>query len=332
MNNKPSITFVCCVESGSLEIQTIRMIESLRRWGGKFANAPIYAVTPRFTPPISKTTRLAFEKFQVEYLSFQSQSEYSWNKFLNKPSALAAVEKHATTECISWLDSDLLIVDEPYELNLNETESFIACTSDKHLATTGAEDPNEPYWKEVCQYVGIEIEDLPWTETKVTEERIRLYWNSGIFAYRRSTNFAEQYLNTFLQLCDSYIASHKTGFYFNDQVALALAAAKTKIPLGYLSYSHNYNVNVNTTKESYNLQEMKAAKIIHYHGAMTDLLYWDTFIEILSTTHQYVADWLIELGPIQKNQTSYSSRLVRKFVEYNRSRKQKAYSKSLREV
>lgn len=44
----PQITFVCCVELGSLEAQTVRMIESLRRWGGQFANATVFAVTLRF--------------------------------------------------------------------------------------------------------------------------------------------------------------------------------------------------------------------------------------------------------------------------------------------
>ncbi len=330
MNQKPHITFVCCVESGSLELQTIRMIESLRRWGGKFANAPVYAVSPRFSPPIAKSTRLAFKKFQVEYLSFQTKNKYSWNKFLNKPLALAAVEKIATTECIGWLDSDLLIVDEPYQLNLNESESFIACASDKHLATTGSEDSNEPYWNEVCQYIGISIEDLPWTETKVEQERIRLYWNSGIFVYRRSTNLAEQYVNIFIQLCDSSIASHKTGFYFNDQVALALAVAKNRIPFGSLSHSHNYDVNTNRTKESYNIQEIIAAKIIHYHGAMTDTFYWNTFMELLKISHPTIASWLIQLGPIQKNHTSYTSRLVRKLIDYTRLREQKAYSQNLK--
>jgi hypothetical protein len=40
------ITFVCCVESGSLESQTIHLVESLRRYGDKYSTAPIIAVTP----------------------------------------------------------------------------------------------------------------------------------------------------------------------------------------------------------------------------------------------------------------------------------------------
>lgn len=332
MNKKPDITFVCCVESGSLEIQTIRMIESLRRWGGKFADAPVYAVTPRFSPPIDQKTRLAFDKLQVEYLSFQTKSKYSWYKFLNKPSALAAVEKIATTEFISWLDSDLLIVDEPYELKLNDSISFSACASDKNIGTIGLGDTNEFYWKEICQYLGLNLEDLPWIETVLEKEHIRLYWNGGVFVYRRSTNFAKKYLNTVIELLDGCIASHESGIYFHEQMSIGLTAVKNKIPWSPLSGSHNFYVNTNVAKESYNLQDMKAAKIIHYHGAMFDKHYWDTFTEILSETHPTVADWVIKLGPIEKNQTSYRNRLVRKVIDYSRLRKEKAYTKTLKVV
>ena len=63
MTKISDITFVCCVESGSLESQTIRMVESLRRYGGKFANAPVIAVTPRFGAPLSKATLQVLKNF-----------------------------------------------------------------------------------------------------------------------------------------------------------------------------------------------------------------------------------------------------------------------------
>lgn len=332
MNNKPDITFVCCIESGSLELQTIRMVESLRRWGGRFADVPVYAVSPRFSPPITKSTRLALEKFQVKHLSFQTKNKYSWYKFLNKPLSLAAVEKIATTECIGWLDSDLLVVDEPYQLELSESESIIACASDKNVGTAGGEDPNEPYWKEVCQHLGLNIEDLPWTQTELEKERIRLYWNTGIFSYRRSTNFGQKYLDTVIKLLDAFIASHKTKIYFHEQMSVGLAVAKNKIPWSPLSRSHNFSVNTNRPKEYYNLQEMKEAKIIHYHGAMTEAFYWETFMDLLKITHPDIADWLKPLGTIQKNQTSYTSRVFRKLLDYKRLRKQKAYSENLQVI
>ena len=47
------ICFVACVESGQLEAQTVRLAESIRRFGGSFADSEILAVTARFGPPLA---------------------------------------------------------------------------------------------------------------------------------------------------------------------------------------------------------------------------------------------------------------------------------------
>ena len=141
MTVSSQITFVCCVESGWLEAQTLRMIESLRRWGGQFANAPVFAVTPRFGPPLADKTLQTFNKLNVKYLRCHEKREYSWYPFLNKPCALIAAEKHSTSEHIAWLDSDLLIVVEPNQMSLNEGEDFLACASDKNFGQAQREVP-----------------------------------------------------------------------------------------------------------------------------------------------------------------------------------------------
>ncbi|MDF5719063.1 MAG: hypothetical protein PUP91_00945 [Rhizonema sp. PD37] len=316
-------TFVCCVESGYLETQTIRMIESLRRWGGKYKNAPVFAVTPCFGPPLAKKTHQIFDLLQVEYLSFQNQSKYSWNKFLNKPSALAAVEKLVTSVGIGWLDSDLLIVDEPDLLTLKEGESFLACASDKNIGSAGPEDPNEQYWREICSCVGLNLEDLPWIKTELEGVPIRLYWNSGVFVYRRSTNFADHYLQTFIQICNSRIASQNAGFFFNDQIALGLTMLNMGIPWRALPYSHNYPMGSKTHKDWYNEELLKVAKIVHYHDAMWPE-FWDTFVECLSKTHPSVTDWLTSIGPM-KNEAPLPSRVVKKVINSIRHRKESDY-------
>jgi hypothetical protein len=330
MTKNSQITFVCCVESGSLETQTTRMIESLRRWGGKFANAPIFAVTPRFGPPISDQTRQIFDKFKVEYLHFQEKSKYSWNKFLNKPYAIRAVEKLVTSECIGWLDSDLLFVDEPEQLTIQEGESFLACASDKNIGTTGPQDSCEGYWQEICQCMGIDIEQLPWIKTEQEGVSIRLYWNSGVFVYRRSSSFGEHYLQACLQLCDSNIASHESGFFFNDQIALGLTMVKMGIPWRALPYSHNYSMGSKTYKHWYSEEKLRAAKIVHYHDAMWPW-FWDTFIECLSKTHPTVADWLISIGPM-KNEAPVQWRAMKKLLDFTRSRQEQAYARTCKVV
>ncbi len=330
MRPNPEITFVCCVESGALEAQTVRMVESLRRWGGRFANAPLVAVTPLFGPPLSDKTRKTFERLNVEYLHFQAKSPYPWFKYLNKPNALVAVEERSTSEYIGWLDSDLLFVGEPDQLILNDGEDFVACASDKNIGTTGPGDPFESYWKEICQVVGIDICDLPWVTTQMDEKRIRLYWNSGVFVYRRRTNFAKHHLDISLQMLDAHIANYNAGIFFTDQVALGLAMVKMGLSWRALPYSHNYTMSPLIHDQWYNQQQLKQAKIVHYHDSMWPSA-WPEFINCLSLTHPEVAFWLQSIGPMQ-NEAPVQWRITKKLLGHFRAKEELAYKKLCRVI
>ena len=328
MTLNSQITFVCCVESGSLEAQTLRMVESLRRWGGKFANAPLVAVTPRLGPPLARKTLKTFERFNVEYLPFQAKSRYSWFKYVNKPYALVAAEERSTSEFIGWLDSDLLFLGEPDKLMLNDGEDFVACASDKNIGTSGPGDPFDPYWKEICQIVGIDIEDLPWITTQMEGKRIRLYWNSGVFVYRRKTAFGKHHLETSIQLLDARLVNQNAGIFFTDQVALGLAMVKMGLSWRDLPFSHNYTMSSLIHSEWYNREQHQEARILHYHDCMWPP-FWPEFIKCMGDTHKDVADWLTSLGPM-KNEAPFHWRATGKVLAHFRNRQELAYKKLCR--
>jgi hypothetical protein len=330
MSTNSSITFVCCVESGSLENQTVRMLESLRRWGGQFANAPVFAVTPRFGPPLADSTYEVFERLNVQYLRFHAKSKYSWNKFMNKPFALVAAQERSTSECVGWLDSDLVFLGEPDRLILNKDEDFVACTPDSVGATTGTGDVFEAYWQESCKSVGIEIEDLPWVITEQEKKRIRLYFNSGVFVYRRSTDFASHYLESCCQLLNSSVSSQVTKIFFTDQIVLGLTMAKMGLSWRQLPYSHNYGLGSRIYDQWYSEERLKEAKILHYHDCMWPH-FWEVFIKCLDDTHPDVAKWLSSLGPMQ-NESPMHWRLMSKVLNNVREQKELAHLKSCKVV
>lgn len=328
--NKSDITFVCCVDSGWLEAQTVIMIESLRRWGGRFAQAPIVAVTPRFGLPISERTRRIFKEFDVEYIHYQANHSYTWLPYVNKPEALCTIEKQASTEYVGWLDSDLLIVNEPEQLFLSHDEDFVACAADKNVGSRGLGDPFEPYWNAICNTIGININDLPWVTTAAEGDRIRLSWNSGIFVYRRRTGFGKDYLNTCLRLIDAKLVPNTEGYFsigMNEQIGLGLAMFKAKLNWRALPFSHNFTVTPRTEDGHLCDQEqLKTAKILHYHDSMLPE-HWDKFLSLLQATYPAVADWLIQVGAM-KSCAPLPWKLMSKVLDLYRTQRDTEYRKA----
>ncbi|NJP10886.1 MAG: hypothetical protein HC866_16570 [Leptolyngbyaceae cyanobacterium RU_5_1] len=107
------------------------MITSLRKWGGQFADAPVFAVTPRFGPPLSAKTLQVFEKYNVKHLRVSKKLEYDWFPYTNKPRSLVIAEPYITSEFVGYLDADLLILNEPNQFLLNDGEDFAACVTEK---------------------------------------------------------------------------------------------------------------------------------------------------------------------------------------------------------
>lgn len=330
--NDSKISFVCCVESGSLEAQTVRLVESLRRWGGWCANAPIFAVTPRWGPPLSRETMQVFDHFGVEYLRHHTQNPYRWFKFLNKPLALSLAESYSQSEAICWLDSDLLFLGEPDQLFLQEGEDFLGCASDKEMGTFGAGDPFEPLWQASCKVLGIEIDEIPWIRTENKGELIRLYWNGGIFVYRRSTDFAKEYLRICTALLEARVGLAHSGYTigFNEMSAIGFAVVTLGLAWRALPFSHDYIMGSLTHAEEYREEQLRAAKIIHYHDAMW-FWFWDEFMDCMQKTHPEIAAWLNSLGPMQ-NTAPVQWRLLGKGLKQLRANQENSYQKSCRMI
>jgi hypothetical protein len=330
MTKTSDVTFVCCVESGSLEFQTVRMVESLRRYGGKFATAPVVAVTPRLGPPLTRKTRQVFDYYEIEYLvlgSDMKSNHYSWNHFMNKPHAILAIDERSNrSEAIAWLDSDLLFVREPDQLNLSAGESFLACTPDRIGGTTGLTDALEPYWLSICRALNLEIESLPWVTTELEQAQVRYYFNSGMFVYRRETSFAKQYLENCTKILDARLSSKVCGFFFTDQIALGLTAFQLGLPLRSLPHSHNYTMGSSTHDLWYSEDALRQASILHYHDAMWPA-FWPVLLDCLRHTHPEVEKWLSPLGPM-KNQAPLHWRLVGKLLANFRKRTNNAYKRN----
>lgn len=320
----PDLSFVCCVEAGPLEEQTIRMIESLRRFGGRFADCPVIVVKPRFGPSLLQSTRQKFQELSAEFLDASRRHKFSWFRFVNKPLGLLAAEKVCKSEMICWLDSDILILDEPNGLELGDDIDFAASCSDKEMGTTGDGSPFAALWEANCAALDIRVSDLPWVVTEREGVRIRFYWNGGMFVYRRDSNFAAGYLSATETLMESrFISSHKDyGLAINEMSAIGLAAIKQQMRWRPLDQSFNYSIGSRLAKDLYDNERARTVKILHYHDSMWPW-FWDELLAHLNKYQKNVALWLQPKGPLKVEMHAHS-RFLRKVLDvYRRGREAK---------
>src|SRR6516162_10234653 len=70
---------ICCIESGTLEAQVVRLANSIRKYGGSLlSTVPIIAVRPRLGPPLSRPTRQSLRQFQVELIERRMNRSFAW--------------------------------------------------------------------------------------------------------------------------------------------------------------------------------------------------------------------------------------------------------------
>ncbi len=291
-----TVAVVTCVEAGHLEPQTVRMIESLRRFGGGLAAVPVLAVTPRFGLPLQRATLRRYEQLDVRHVRGRATSRYAWYNFMNKPAALRLAERAVSAETMVFLDADLLVVREPTRLLLGPGEDLTACATDKNIGSSGPDDPYEPYWTAVCGAVGLAVDDLPWVTAFREGCRVRTYFNGGVIAYRTASGFTAAYAETVERLMDARVQLPKDGYFYHEQAAVGLAAVKAKLRVRELDESHNYQCG-SSTPQNIDPEKFRTAHVLHYHRAM-QYGNWPWLMNLLAGPYPEVRAWLEPKGPL----------------------------------
>jgi hypothetical protein len=262
-----SITVVTCVEAGFLENEVTTMVASLRRWGGRLADAPVIAVTPRVGPPLSSTTRRAFRDLGVQHVTSIKPHSYGWNGFMNKPLTLLLAAPHIKTTHGLWLDGDVVVANEPTELFERPESLFMACVEELGPISDGPGNQFDPFWVAIGGALGMRETEVPYVTAPFSGKPIRAYCNSGVFRYRVNWGLEEAYEKAFRTLLDSrFVPKNDPSIFLHEQIALGLVAKRS---FGYDELPMEYNFHSGQEYEHfYPPVDYDKARIIHYHRVM----------------------------------------------------------------
>jgi hypothetical protein len=182
---KPDVGFVACLDRGVVEAQALLLFESIRRYGGRFADCALYAVSARGRHTISAGARSRLQTLGARHLEPVLEVETPEYGSAHRVAAAAHVEDAGGHEILVILDSDTLFLGEPAELDLpGDVDVAVRPVDVKGLSTSGGADSFDRYWRELCRYGGVDYDAIPWRESFVDRRRIKANYNGGLVAVR----------------------------------------------------------------------------------------------------------------------------------------------------
>jgi len=192
------VEFVFIAESGTLEKQSLLLCESIRRFGGRYADADIKILQPRRERTISKEGREQFHALRAEIMDLPVVSPCPEYGTGYRVMVCAVYEKYSQADCLVFLDSDSVILAEP-DLELKGADVAARPVDIKGMCTTGEGDPNDVYWRELCGVCGVDYEQIPEVTTTVDRVRIKASYNGGLTVVKPQRGLFQKTADFFLR-------------------------------------------------------------------------------------------------------------------------------------
>jgi hypothetical protein len=197
---------------GSPEAESVLLVKSLRAFGGRWRNSPIWVLVPNDVNSLSDAARQDLEKLEARLLPFKVEARTLDFIFGGKVVASAAAESLAEgqADVLVWMDSDTVFLNEPEACILGEEKTLGCCPVMLKNISSLSDEPLDPFWKAVYKGCRTPPENLFSLETLVDQVKIRAQFNAGLLVVRPEKGLLRSWRDDFLRL---YQLSQWEPFY-----------------------------------------------------------------------------------------------------------------------
>ena len=190
------IAFVLCLEANRLEPQGLLLCESIRTFGGRYANCSIVGISPRPELALNASAQARLRELDVTYVVEPLNRTGHPYGTINRIVAGAWAETQLATSHLIMLDTDMILIAEPC---FEPADAGVRPVDTKGSASSGPEDSLDAYWSRICGLAGIALDDLPMMRTTVGDQPIRASYNGGFAVVRRSLNILQHTQDIFFR-------------------------------------------------------------------------------------------------------------------------------------
>lgn len=248
------------MERGRLESEAVLLVESLRRWGGACADAPVYAFAPRPGLEPERGTVEALEAIGTTYVAVPLVDRFAEMPTFNKVAVSAWAERELDHETLVFADTDSLFLGEPAGLVGGDWVAAMRPV-DRRIAGSKGKGKGEPFWRKMYAELGVRSE--PYVRTVVGGMRIRAYWNSGLIAVKRSAGLFAAWEQALARLHDAGVVRERWP-HFMDQLSWAGVTADVHDRVEVLPATYNYPLRQRLALAG-GADELDLPDLVHLH-------------------------------------------------------------------
>ncbi len=185
-----------------------RLAESIRTFGGKFANAPLWVFAATDDVLDDSAMIDSIISLGVELNKFSHPEQVAWLYYANKPYAAAQAETLAVennSAILIWVDTDTIFLMEPEDFILPNNIALAYRTVMHNRAGSLYGRPPDTLWRRIYELAGLDDDMLFAMTTQADRQKIRAYFHCGLIVVRPQKGVLRRWAEYFTMLSQDSI-------------------------------------------------------------------------------------------------------------------------------
>jgi len=248
IEKKTPIIFATFISDPNKLDKLYLLANSIRTFGGKYKDAPIWACYPEGYKPEDKNGLEKLASLNVELKSITAPPEAWWFFLTGMVYTASSMEAEAEgiSKILVMLGGDTIFLNQPDEFDLSDVKNFAYCpVMHKNISPLYSE-PLDDYWNRAYANMGVKKNSLFPMVTPADGDTIRPYFNAGCLAVRPERGIFRKWAVNFALLFNDeeikrYCEEDTRKRIFSFQVALTGAVLNNLGRTEMIELSNKYN-------------------------------------------------------------------------------------------
>ena len=245
------LIFACPSNGNEPEVPI--MLASIRKFGGEFANNPIWVLTSKPIEQFPAKMKEKLDSLDVEIIPFEADPKDLQFPFVMDAIAASKAEELAKekAEILAWMDINTLIIKEPKHFILDENINFGYRPVHHTLIGSIYDKPLDSFWVKVYKKCEVPEEKVFPMNTHVDGNTLRPYINSGFLIVRPKRGILNEWRECYLKLYndpdfEEFYTKDNLYTIFIHQAVLSAVVIRylEKEEMKELPFSYNYPIHL----------------------------------------------------------------------------------------